>query len=639
MNGPLTIDSMACQSYDAILAQLQLSGTIRPGDLVFGNDIISRGRACLAVIQHQDENADQNAKARLHQLHVANSVVEIQIIPRQTLDGLLQKLETNVQRVPGLSLMLKASAALTGYAAPSHDDAASCRLTPIASSGALTNFLVETIAADRRSSIRRLGKKKGHGVSVRYLNDAEFRLLEVFASWSMIQGSDTITEALRRMNQVNASLQLTLIHLLFLQRIIEDVNGMRGIRMASAVLMSARGAFFQLAKAMASAAGCPIVDEPNLLDWAYKTGDDELQARFLAGFFPDPAQADRHLDWLHQTATTFSEQIKKNWLVRLGMSQILRFVKADTQHSEQPNISDDQYQSPRPVDSKERLQEVFGVYGVSPSEVLSTVPHLDADDAVHLVGSVADGFGHFRSDIDLIVLTRQLPQLEVDTVSLWEGHLECYCGVTPTGNPICAGFISEDLLKQLRDWGHGFHRHLHGPYEDVNSLLKSADAVREAKAHPWARLMHRATRGVLLRDAAIRAEWEEKLPFTLLTDLLTCSHLVDFFKNLNQYEDTLSMSTEAASIVRLRLAFEHLLYSFLAHHGQVLWTKRWLPEMMMRVDCEVNAIDVKAGLFPRPAGVKEYAEHVRQYSHLLLQRMQDKRPLPLLWEKLSAAYL
>jgi hypothetical protein len=546
----------------------------------------------------------------------------IEVQPHAVLDRLVAKAAANMAGVPGLNLLGRGR--LHGRDRQSRDE--SLRGLPRSPllAGALAGVAGGLLAA-AATMPRRSGSPK---VSVAYITDVELQLLERLQTWRLVQGRARMDDFWSALNQHRLAFQLVVSHLMNVDGGLSDVEGMTGIHMASSVATTSRFLMESLAQAVAAARGHVRTSEAGILEWAEES-DPRVFDDCVRGLFPVPQDIDRHVRWLRRTIDAYRRELARHWLLRLLQPASAKWVPADLTPTARRNIPDAQCEVRPPPASSAEFDRMLRTYSTSIADLLRRFP-VPADASVYVTGSLADGRGHARSDIDLIVVSGSAPPAGFDIVSATAGHYEFQVGTTPNRNLICVEFMTDPLLATLRAW-----------------QAQGTDALRTlttAEASPYARLaaeerlrslnnldrlasyFHRAMMSLPLREGDAGARWRSVLSVDDFTAAVVSSHLLEFGARMRHAMGA-QRTHELAAVARARYAWEELLLAYLASQGSVIWRRRWIVHALAQLGDVALAETAKRGLLPRVSDAGSYIDWIQSQSVAVMARIAARYPL------------
>ncbi len=557
--------------------------------------------------------------------------VRIQIVPESELKGISGKLASNCAAIPGFAMLAKASIDF-----PAHEDFLlrehdSRRLPCLRKSRDSWHWMADLVG----SILSALGRFGRGSMQVRYLSESEISLIAKMQNWILLQGKEEAGPWLQRQVEYGISLQFILMHMVFLQRCLEDVNGMIGTRSPASVLISARTGFLQLARAMLAAQGF-LLDSESMLLRKGSALAKQMRVILLRGSFPSLEDADDYLDWFHAEVESQTRLLNACAPLKLLLKQICTFVKSDIGRNRVKACGPRPYVYPKFPAGREAMDSILSEYATSGGTLLNGIQQLKPEDSVILSGSIAAGLGHPRSDLDLMVMTRSLPEIRANGVTVANGHMECYCPPTAKGNAVCGEFLSLDLLTDVSSWWARIESALTEAREDGGESSPSGRLIQAGKASPYAKLVDRVLNGFPLQKGAFQSTWELSLPREKFASFLRFSHLLEGQQWLRKAGNHgLGEECIQETVLDARMAWESLLSAYLAGRGISIWSKRWLPEELGRVeDAELLRLGL-AGLFPEPAGAG-YLEWVVRHQHILIGKMETDKDFPEAWNALCA---
>jgi hypothetical protein len=536
------------------------------------------------------------------------------------ISGLIDKLEYNARSLP----LLKRFGGSAANAEPAAQ--ATIPLAPVGKSRPLLRFGVDVVALLVRVS-KRSGGAKSSGVSLRYLTDAELDLLGQLCAGVLLQHETATTSALKeRLDTCRAALQLLLTHSIYLFRRLEDIDGMSGTALPAAVLASARTAYLELLRANFAARGCPVFDEATLLELARRESGP-LYAEALRGTFPTQERASLHFDWLNALCVQRIAEWSQHAIFRLTVHLASRWNPSNRSATGAESRKSEDESGGKDANAREYVERSLRNFGATVADLVSRPPGIKGDDTVCLTGSLPEGNAHPRSDIDLIVLTAELPVISQPRMEAAPGHMECHCGHTPGGHKITAEYFDHSCLRRLVDWLERKHQLLSGA-DTEEDLFTREYQLRAVLTDPEARLIYRAGLSFPLKEDGAGKQWRGSLRVDRFTELMTSAHLSRFWSWLTRADALSGSSGDAATIVRLRTAFEHLVLAHLASRGQFLWSRRWILVAVSRC-YDRNMLDATVGaFFPVAGNFRMYRAELLSRYHELATDMQARGTLP-----------
>jgi len=599
---PSVPDSRPDTAARTALATLVAQGRVAPSALALLLDPWAPGFATVAVFH------DDRCPLRVETVRTRDGAAVLVEHRRATeILDLVEKLEHNAR---GLPLIKRFGGAIGKQRAPAQ---ALLALQPVGKSAALLRMAGDLVALLARAS-KRWGRKSS-GVSLRYLTDAELDLLGRLCTGIALQHDVATTAALQeRLEACRAPLQLLLTHSIYLFRRLEDIDGMSGISLPAAVLASARTAYLEVLRAHFAARGCPVFDEATLLE-SCRRENGPLYAEALRGSFPNPRSAPEHFAWLNALCEERLAEWSQHVIFRLVVRLASKWNPSNRSSAgEQQRTPDEDGQGGK-LDARSHVDRALRNFGVTASELLNRPPGIKTDDTICLTGSLPEGNAHPRSDIDLIVLTHELPEISQPRMQAAPGHMECFCGHTPGGHKITAEYFAYSTLTGLTGWLEEKYALLRDAGTE-QELLTREYQLRTVLTDPQARLLYRAGLSFPLKEEGAGKQWRSGLRIDQFTELLTSVHLSRFWSWLARAAALTATSCEAATVARLRAAYEHLILAYLASRGQFLWSRRWILSAVAR-HCDRRMLDsTSAGFFPAP-------DHPGQYRAQLLARYRE----------------
>jgi len=528
----------------------------------------------------------------------------VEHIAASVLAATLRKVRKNASALPGFALAARAL----------DKGADAQRPAPL-----MRSWWTSRIAADAAlAALARLHRfTSKQEIAVEHLSETELSFIECWFTWSVTHGEHLHRELACALVEGGLSFQLALFHAVQLQRSREDVEGMLNWHAPATVAMIARTAFQHVARARAAAQGVPASSEEGL---CWSTRGAQLSPSWLGrGFSPDPKQLDTDLGWLRKCIDDELEQLRQSWQFRLFWGASNLEVHSNTAPPQSPPVAAKVRGVPR---SKAELDESLVRYGTSAAELLARVPALSADSAVALVGSVAEGLGHPRSDLDLIVLVSELPEHKGRSMSIASGHFECYAGVTSTGHSVCIEYLSDLGLSLARGWFEGCESALTGTGFD-SDLDGASEILRRARSSPIAKLAQRAAFGLNLRQGPAGERWRAAFPATRYAEVLTESHLVEASRQELRARRWLAAGELLAANCAARLSWEHTLLALLSSRQHYVWSSRWIVPWLKRALDATTAEAFIEELFPRPLDAG-YVDRVSGKAARLRQELERR---------------
>jgi hypothetical protein len=135
-----------------------------------------------------------------------------------------------------------------------------------------------------------------------------------------------------------------------------------------------------------------------------------------------------------------------------------------------------------------------------------------------------------------------------------------------------------------------------------------------------ARLVQRATLAPALHEGPAAAEWRRRLPAETYTAVMVTSYLLEYRALADRAQASVAEDPLAA-VTMARRAWEHLLMALLAGDGTFVWSWRWIPAGILRLDDESLAADARRGLFPTPnEPAATYVDWIRRGEACLARR-------------------
>jgi hypothetical protein len=514
----------------------------------------------------------------------AGGAARVELLPMASLDALAAKVGRNLRSVPGSSLIRFGRLPAAGDGGRPSLPAvrpSSPPLLPLADAIARTVPLLERFRPRWRGSVK-----------LSYITVSEHVLIEKLQTWRSLDGAARLDPFWERLHASGLPLQLALLYVATFYRSLEDVEGMTGVHMSTAVALAARIAFAQLGRALAGAEGALRNSEQAMLEWA-RTRGPEVEAEFARGLFPDVAAVDAHVQWLRDTQASHIRGLRRNWLFRLLLREADRWVDTNAAPALKRNLRDDEYVAPPVPRDTAALDATLDQYRTSAADLAAMTPCAD-DAAIRITGSIAEGWGHARSDLDLIVLTSDVPALPSISASIVEGHYECKLGSTPAGNGVWVEYLTDEVLDRLADWTAGTRADLTGEPEGA------VERLRAVRSSPMARLVHRSMLSLPLRDGACARGWEERLSVETYAAAMVTSNLLEYWV-LRRRAEAYAARDSLSALALGRRAWSYALLALLASRGTFVWGgERWIPSGLARLGDPDLAARARRGLLPAP---------------------------------------
>jgi predicted nucleotidyltransferase len=419
--------------------------------------------------------------------------------------------------------------------------------------------------------------------------------------------------------------QLAIMFFIAIDRGIEDVEGMSGHHMASSVAATSRVSFRFLGQALAAFHGAVRVSDEGMLAWSAESG---AALDVVRGLFPDADHVDDQLEWLRTAARHVASTMCTNAAVRVIVPPLARWFPANIQKSVSRQVPDAVYRAPRPPTTAGEVDVLLREYGTSIDEILARLP-LSDDAAVRLAGSIAEGHGHPRSDIDLIVLVRDLPQASFSAVDLFAGHREMTPGATRTGNLIGVEYLTDRALADLRRRQDEYERALELLASDGRSRAARVQAWQWLRSlHGWAggeKYVSMALMTPVLRDGSTAAHWTRALSLETWCSAMIVSHLLEHERLwLRAQMHRAGHPTVAAAFGRG--AWEQLFQAYLVSRGTVRWKPRWILDAVRQLDDPPLFACARRAIFPRPDEAEPYLRWTEREAPSLIGRIAEQAP-------------
>ena len=421
--------------------------------------------------------------------------------------------------------------------------------------------------------LARRGRKKNPELS--QVTPEDITLLEKLQNWRLARGGDAMAPIFAKLAESQLPLFLSLLFVGISHRGVEDVEGMTGLHMQSAVAIAARNVYLDLARARAAKDGMIRFSDAGVCVWQSEHRQLDM-AGFLRGAFPGAEGVDEHIVWLRDQEREFVEEASAHWLTRFFLRWSARWIESDLRPTTQRSVPDHAYRPRNAPTGRGDVEAALAAYATSVDDLLAMIPRSD-DASVRIAGSVAEGWNHARSDIDLVVLTDSVPVLPFRAVSGVAGHIECKCGVTPAGHNVWIEYMAEPFRSALQSWQLENSQAMGAP-----ESMWAAHRLRALWASPMARSFHRAILSVALREGAAQARWSTSLSIEDYTGSVVLSHFLRY--RAGRSEAAAHASTHAlAALAAARTAYEHLLLALLASRSRFLWHRKWIPVALVTI--------------------------------------------------------
>jgi hypothetical protein len=598
-------------SFESTLLEAVRERVGRPVAVLVRTPVDPAGPELLAVLEDGPPGDPAHVPLRLPD----GGGARLETVSLAGLDAIAAKVGRNLRSVPGTSLIR--------FGSLPAGDGRRASLPGLRPSGAPLRLLAS--AASRSIPVlERFRPRWRKGVKLSYMTLGELGLIEKLQSWRTLDGGPGLEPFWRRLHASGLPLQIALLYTGTFSRSLEDVEGMTGVHMASAVALAARIAFAGLARTIAASRGALRSSDQALLEWA-RTQGPELHGEFVRGLFPDPDRIDAHVEWLREVQARHLGELRRNWLFRILIHEADRWVETNAAPAERSNLGDAEYVPPPVPSGTDALDGVLERYGTSTADLVAMVP-CPPDAAIRLTGSIAEGWGHARSDVDLVVLTSTIPELTSVSASVAEGHYESRLGATPAGNGVWVEYLDDRLLDRLGAWADEAAADLRAEPE------LAAGRLRGVRSSPMARLYHRAMRSLVLRDGESGRRWEARLPAETYASAMVASHLLEH-RELERQAGAWAAADPVAALLAARRAWSHALLALLASRGTFVWGgERWIPSAIARLGDPDLAVRARRGLLPAAGGdAAAYLAWLREQDGWILDAIAERVPRAEAW--------
>jgi hypothetical protein len=608
-----------------LLMRLQADLQIAPGEPVLIDEVGGTIVSILAVTA-RDLGA-RPATATI--VYGSGGPIWTELISATVLEALVAKVKGNVTSLPPLRFLQQVRQRRGGGRRGELRPLRASRWPALLAASAVSRLMVPAAL---------VGKAKTRAVRVSELAEWEVELLQRLQTWRVIQGQARLDAFWTSLDEWMLALQLTLVGNVYVNRFLEDVEGMCGVHMSSAVATAAVIANRGIGQAVAAFHGAMRTSEDALLSWSARA-DPQLHEDLLRGFFPDPDQMDAHLHWLRAAVARWRDWLQRHWVPRLVMPLVGRSIPSDTSATNQRSLPDGDYRIRKPPATVAEVDRLLRDYATSVEALLEMI-QAPADGSVRLVGSLAEGHGHPRSDIDLVVLLRTTHVGSLPGVSTTAGHSEVAVGKTPTNTHVAVDFLTDASLATLRDWQDENARALDVLAADrpqpLDRIVPALGRLRAIHAQGrLAKLFQRAMFGVVLRDGDASTPWRDTLSVPLFASALVFAHYTEYRALWRRVELSPTPRTPGVMLIA-RAACVELLLAYLAGRGRFLLRRRWLLPAIAELDDPTLLAFARRAIFPRPTDVESYLDWLALESTRLTSRLEsphgDVRTASASWE-------
>lgn len=600
---------------------------LQPSDIVFYDTPSATLTELLVIRDRVDAVGARSTDRQIAYQCVGGRLWRIEYVDPLVVAEILEKIRGNLKRIPGgalsgavdaLLFWLREVGSVFGFVRyPRMRHLRSSRIEKVA--------IVLIGLLDRVK--HRFGIKPPN-LFIDYPSLEESTLLERLMSWNVLQRTHAALRWKRRVQAVNYSLHTALINLVLLQRHAEDIYGLSATHSEETVARMLREAFMNLAELQLAAHGLPSASVLTIFDRAKRLADGKFYADLKTGVFVSAGKVGDQILQFESQLNNLQFALRAHGVVAYAAKQISTYIDSDLTRTGKNQFHGSSH--PRNGE-RPSLTETLARYGTSEAELLSLIPVLKSEDTVLLVGSLAKGMGHARSDIDIAVFTDLVPQLAITTVSEMVGH----CDITfktMSGFVVNIEYLGDAALQEFAP---KFDEQLSefttssAPEERYRYRDKLALLTQSSLGH----IADRLHTGIELRRGERVNRWRKLLPFKEFSALAAGSFCAQYHMLLGEVGHTRCKEPEGV-LLKLIEALSCAIKAVLAGEGEFVWKDRWLLEhIAKRGDKELYRIACH-GLFPQDVDLESYwawfNDVIRRLERRLVAHSPSAMPLGFL---------